>query len=535
MRKIKNSWKNGFVSAIALLLLTLFLFPSQGFGYEPTLKFKLKPGPYAVGFKTANNYDHSRTFYGTYDNSGNKVNQKARPIQTSIWYPADADKARNAKRMVFKEYAYLMAHELGFKKLTETVKQETLMGFHLFFSTPEARKAGLGMVTNAVRDADAAEGKFPLVVYGASINCVSFENSVFFEHLASHGYIVVSSPCLGTDTRYVKTDLAGTEAQARDILYLLGYMKDFPGVDYTKIAVMGFSWGGMSNMLAAARDTRINAAVCLDGSIAYNKYYDEMITKSLYYKPDKITIPVLFMRSKRIPDEIMKKYGAPVQKSAKFYDLLKYSDAYFIRFNHMMHGDFCSTFLNFMEYKGTDNLESSQQEVNDSYNLMCKYAHTFLDAYIKGDAAALKYMSNPPKENGIADGTIAKQFKKGLKLAPSFGEFISRVREAGFDKIAGVYTEIKKDFPGYTLVEDRLTDLAYDLFPGKDLGKLLPLLKFTVELFPKSSYGYYGLGEIYALTGDKEAAVKALEKSIELNPRSRMAKKKLEELKKSKE
>jgi dienelactone hydrolase len=531
MTAMKNTRKNTFKLILpALILFSLFLFPSNGFAYESSLKFKLKPGPYAVGFRMVNNYDYSRTYYSTYDITGKKVTEKARPIQTSIWYPADVEKAKNAPRMRMVDYALLMAQELGYIELTDAVKRETMTTFHLFFSTPAAKRAELEVVTRAVRDAEPAEGSFPLVIYGASINCVSFENSDLFEHLAGHGYIVVSSPCVGTTTRYLDANLVGTETQARDILFLLGYMKDFPGVDYSKIAVMGFSWGGMSNVLAAMRDTRIDAVICLDGSVAYNKYFDEFFTKSIYYNIDNITMPLLFLRSKKIPDEIMKKYGAEVQDSVKFYDRLKYSDAYFIRFHHLMHGDFCSTFLKFMDYKSSDNLESSRDETIRSYNLMSKYVHKFLDATIKGDSEALKFMSNTPRQNGD-EGMVTKFSKKALKKAPTFGEFAFKVKNAGFDKIAAVYEEIKKEFPEYKLSEDRLIDLAYKMFAHQQAEEVFLLLKFTLTIHPKSHYAYYGLGELYAIKGDKEGAIKALEKCLELSPRYMKAQKKMEELK----
>ena len=522
--------KKLFGFSIVTVAAVILLFSFEGFAVESNLKFELTPGPYAVGFKAVNNYDYARTYYAGYDIAGNKVSEKARPIQTSVWYPADPAKAKTAKRMVFREYAYLMAHELGYRELTDTVKTEAVTQFHLFFSTPPEKRVELDVVTNAVRDAVPAEGKFPLVVYGPSINCVSFENSVLFEHLASYGYIVVASPCLGPTSRNVPIELAGTETQARDILFLLGYMWDFPGVDRDKIALMGYSWGGMSNVLAAMRDTRIGVVVCLDGSVVYNKYFDEMFVKSIYYNIDHITMPLLFLRSKKIPDEILKKYGAQPQDHVKFYDQLKYSDAYFIRFNHMMHGDFCSAFLKFMDYKGPDNLESSPEEVNRSYNLMCKYVQNFLDAYIKGDHDALTFMSNSPGENGIADGVIDKQFKKGIKQPPSFGEFVYRVKTAGFGSIRAVYEEIKKDFPGFIPGEESLTDLAYNMFSRRQVKEVLLLLNFTVHVHPKSWMGYYGLGEVYAALGDKEAAVKALKKALELNPKYIPAQKKLEEI-----
>jgi pimeloyl-ACP methyl ester carboxylesterase len=406
-RKTNGFGKSRFQLTIITALLAFFLFPFKGYTGEPFLKFQLTHGPYAVGFKAVNNYDYSRTFYSTYDKQGNRVTQKARPIQTSIWYPADKLKTKHAKRMGFPEYTSLAAHHLGYKPLTEKVRQNALADFYSDVGAPAAKQIAPELSTHAIRDAEPAQGNFPLVVYGASLNSFSFENSELFEYLASHGYIIVSSPCLGYTTRYMNKDLISTESQARDILFLLAYMRNYPGADHSKIALMGFSWGGMSAALAAMRDTRIRAFVSLDGSIGYTRYHIEIAKKSLYYNPDKITMPSLFLLSWKSPDAGPEKHN--------FYDALKYSDTYSLRFHHMLHLHFSSTFINFMKMGDIDHFKASRHQVNDSYNLMCKYVHSFLDAYLKGDNNALQYMANTPRKNGIADDVMVYRFKKGIK------------------------------------------------------------------------------------------------------------------------
>jgi pimeloyl-ACP methyl ester carboxylesterase len=409
--KTKGFGKSRFQLTIITALFIFFLFPFKGYTDEPFLKFQLTHGPYTVGFKAVNNYDYSRTFYSTYDKQGNKVTEKARPIQTSIWYPANSLKTKNAKRMGFVEYTELVAHHLGYKPLTEKVRQNALADFYRDVAAPAAKQIAPELVTQAVRDAEPAQGNFPLVVYGASLNSFSFENSELFEFLASHGYIIVSSPSIGYTTRYMKKDLINTESQARDILFLLAYMQDYPGVDRSKIALMGFSWGGMSAALAAMRDTRIGAFVSLDGSIGFTQFHVEIAKKSIYYNPDNITMPSLFMRSWKGPDAEPEKYNP----DKKFDDALKYSDRYFLRFHHMLHLHFSSTFINFMKMSDIEHFKASRHQVNYSYNMMCKYVHSFLDAYLKGDNKALQYMANTPRENGIGDDVMAYRFQKKKK------------------------------------------------------------------------------------------------------------------------
>ena len=56
-------------------------------------------------------------------------------------------------------------------------------------------------------------------------------------------------------------DLAGVDAQARDISFLIGYAQTLSNTDMSEVGVVGFSWGGISNLFAAARDNRIDALV----------------------------------------------------------------------------------------------------------------------------------------------------------------------------------------------------------------------------------------------------------------------------------
>lgn len=125
--------------------------------------------------------------------------------------------------------------------------------------------------TNAFVNSKAAKEKFPVIVYAPSYEASSIENFMLCEYLASHGYIVVSSPSRGAE---MKNFTGGThkdmEAQARDIEFLIQEVLKFPNAAKESIATMGFSFGGLSNVLAQMRNKHIKAIVSLDGSIRYN-------------------------------------------------------------------------------------------------------------------------------------------------------------------------------------------------------------------------------------------------------------------------
>src|SRR5258708_31554913 len=139
----------------------------------------------------------------------------------------------------------------------------------------------------AVRDATSVNQTFPLIIYAPSFSAMSWENADLCEYLASHGYVVVASTDMGASARVMTNDLEGIEAQARDISFLIGYARTLPYVQMSEIAVAGFSWGGISNLFAAARDNRIDALVALDGSM---RYFPGLVKDSGYVHPEDMTL-----------------------------------------------------------------------------------------------------------------------------------------------------------------------------------------------------------------------------------------------------
>jgi hypothetical protein len=95
----------------------------------------------------------------------------------------------------------------------------------------------------AVRDAKLARGHYPVLIYAPSDSSVSWENADLCEYLASHGYVVLASPSMGVSTRDMTDDLAGINAQALDISFLIGYAVSLPDTDSSEGAVVSWSWG----------------------------------------------------------------------------------------------------------------------------------------------------------------------------------------------------------------------------------------------------------------------------------------------------
>jgi hypothetical protein len=142
----------------------------------PLFQFLEKPGPHAVGLKVVEQFDYSRTFRPTTDELGKPINgERARPLQTLIWYPAQES---SGKPMTVEDYGDLLVTEISFGRPHPWAVLEQWL---------EAMKPTLKDSMWAVRDAPLLAGRFPVVIYAPSLSAMSWENADLCEYLASHG------------------------------------------------------------------------------------------------------------------------------------------------------------------------------------------------------------------------------------------------------------------------------------------------------------------------------------------------------------
>ena len=324
----------------------------------PKFVFSNQPGKYAVGLKVVNQYDYTRT-YVDIDNVGkHKSSETARPMQTLIWYPAEAS---NKPHMVYGDYLKLAASKVDFSPDAVRIA--------MIAKEDETYKDVMNAKAWAVEDAPQVKGSFPVVIYAPSFSSYPFENEDLCEYLASHGYLVIASPSIGTHAYNMSADLVGINTQAADIGFLIGYARTWPQADMSHIAVAGFSWGGISNLFAAARDSRVKALVSFDGSA---RYYPKLVHDAGDVKPGQMSLPILFLEQEGGMEQFQR---YKLDLSSSVLNDLKYSDLTIVRMHAMHHGDFASSFQRSADYQtGRGPTEYTAAEAWDSYNWACRYA-----------------------------------------------------------------------------------------------------------------------------------------------------------------
>jgi carboxymethylenebutenolidase len=114
------------------------------------------------------------------------------------------------------------------------------------------------------------------------------------------------------------------EMQLQDQLAALQYLQALPYVDKSRIAVMGFSFGGIQTMLAVERETGYRVAVNCSGAAETWRGSSDLRSR-LTAAASKATIPVFFLQAEndhdltpnRVLSEEVRKSGKPVE--AKVY------------------------------------------------------------------------------------------------------------------------------------------------------------------------------------------------------------------------
>jgi dienelactone hydrolase len=385
---------NRFFTVTLCLLFTGLAHGSA----SSTFRFAGKPGPYSVGFRVAYQYDNSRS-YEAMANVDGKLTKRdgVRPMQTLIWYPAQHG---SGSQISYGDYLNLFTSEDSFS-LTPSEAADVLRKDLQDYRADADPSAMMW----ARKDAKPENSKFPLVVYAPSYSGPGFENADVCEYLASYGYVVIASPSIGSHSFDMNGGMEGAETQARDISFEIGFASTIPQVDSAQVAVLGYSWGGISNFFAAASDDRIKALIAFDGSA---RYFPSLISKSDYVRPKVMTIPLLFFTRGEIPLEDL--VGADL--SGNVLDEMIHSDVYIVRMHDMRHGEFASVHQRSPAYWDRHPPgEYSPEETAESYDWVARYTLEFLNWTFRQDARAHEFLTAAPAKNGVPDHMLAVDFR----------------------------------------------------------------------------------------------------------------------------
>ena len=293
---------------------------------------------FQIGFKIISTYDSSRTYK---PNALITDKLHYRPIDIDLWYPADITSSDTAAS--FSDLVYLLEHRSNFyddtknyNGLTEELLQYICAGVSCLDDDILKR-----IKTNSYVNAKPIAQKFPLVIYLAGLNGMSYENYLLFESLVKNGFVVASVSSIGRYPGNMTMDVEDISEQINDTKFIINTLtkKSFVSGD---VGLVGYSWGGLAAALITMTEQyKIKAMVSLDGSEQF-AYEDEeengklnRIREADFFNPEAIKASFLYLDSDvaegdNLPDSV--------------YNITDFilGDKCYLKINNSTHEDFSS-------------------------------------------------------------------------------------------------------------------------------------------------------------------------------------------------
>ncbi|MBY0572400.1 MAG: alpha/beta fold hydrolase [Undibacterium sp.] len=497
------------VISISVLPSSVTAAPSSNTSTSSTTALTPSAGRFGVGFRSVQQYDYHRSFKTQVDlvTGEASTGEPARPMQTLIWYPTKGQ----GKTLSYGDYLKTRQSALDFSKAKTNADSKAYLaqlGGQLDRQTVTmlAQRSMLGK-----EEAAPIEDKFPVLIYAPGAGGEADENVELFEYLASHGYIVISSRSQGMHTKLVTIDRQGIETQAQDIQFLIGYARQIPQANLEKIAVLGFSWGGMANFFAASNDTRIKALISLDGSLRQFPEYSRLVA------PESITVPTLFIQRGHASLEELNQAKRDISYAA--LSSMQYMDLVQITMPWMEHNFFTTDGVRF---GGDNEFENySRAEIATAYSWMARYVLEFMNANLKTNADSAAFLKKRPQDNGAPAHIMNLKYRPALsKVLPTREGFAKELAGQQFQHADVLYANLKKLNPNFQFNEYELNAWGYDLLRMGKRKESIEIFKFITNQYPNSFNAFDSLAEAYETNGENVNAIQNYQKSLDLNPKN---------------
>ncbi len=259
------------------------------------------------------------------------------------------------------------------------------------------------------------------------------------------------------------------------------------------------------------RNEHVKALVCLDGSI---KYQLDKLLSSSYATLLRVDVPFIFMSQKDIPLNVMyeDKIDTTLNKRFEFYDSLKYSQAYYLKFNDLTHSYFSSMGILFQERDPRQ--DKSDKEIIASYGWVTNYTLHFLNAFLKDNKSSKQFLDNDPVSNGVPMNLISLKSKKPTRRTLNFEDFNVIAQRQDYRNLEVLAKDLKNDNPELMLQEWKLNNLGLQLLFNGKVQEGINILTLNTILYPNSANCFDSLAEGYLIHGDKELAIKNFDLSL---------------------
>ena len=473
--------------AIFILLLLLILGCQQQNTIEDfPIMGDLPMGEYPVGFQTIFTYDLTKNGVPYSDWEGNlyqgHTSENGRQFQINVWYPA---KRNTGDALKYADYVDLIGRQTNFGQ-TEEQKEFARQTFisntqdlgkirdtsNIEFDTEQLNLL-LDLDVFARSNAEAADGKFPVVIYPNG-RSPAFQ-SITCEFLASHGYVTVAFAPKGRFSSGLEVSTIGLEIAVDDLEFVLGKISEKDNVDMNQVSILANAISSSVGAAAVSRNEKFRALISLEGGLI-SSFEQGLLNESVFYQPENIRSPILFIYSPH----------PAIDPEYTFH--LKYADRYYAHFpmmsefvmlNYGMFDEFIPGIIG----KHTGNTKEGFETANE---LILR----FLNQKIKGESGELFDESFIKPRNHI-DTTFVMA---GLPAPPNMAVLKNAFLKEGFDAVENIYNKLKSEGNPQPFSKDFYKDyrswLAWQ--KDEDYKYRLRLYKLAYDSYPESAlFNYY--------------------------------------------
>ncbi len=499
-----------------IVILLLVLSPCL-YGQNIIEKANLIAGKYHVGFQLKEYKDYSRTAILNSKDVTLLAEEQARTIRMYMWYPA---KSNQQEPNTVKDFFTKQVEDFG--KLDQNKLEEIIYYAPQFNRIPKSKVDKLLMQECAsVDNVSFAEGKFPVIILGQGYYYESpISHLVLCEYLASHGYIVMTCPLFGTNSKAVELNMIDFETQIRDLEFLMSKANELQNADLNSIAALGFDLGAMSATLVQMRNSNIKALITYDGGIMFEHNTTQLLNPSPYYQPEKLDVPTMIF-TRTIEGNIQ----MGLKEDSTIFHHSPYAKKYLVRTEGMKHNYYTS-----LPVLGIESRPSPELAIK-AYPIICSYTLNFFDFYLKNNEKGLQFIKDDPtrfNEDGVHISVEEIEAKeKPINL--SMLEYA--ILNGEVDDGISLYHKARSK--NQIISEEKLNSLAYlFLYNYGRPHDAISIFKLIISEYPQSANAYDSLGEAYLYTKDYTKAKENYQKSLDLNPKNANAKRIINQLSK---